>query len=291
MKIENESVESILKVGILMFDLSKITVLIVEDDEWEIKRITDDLITIGIPATNIKNTNDTHEALAMIHMEEPTLVFVDFHLSSHSGDDRCGNGDGAIMLKQLTEKYKNNTDYRPYSAAISSYMSLTTKKSIAPFSDVQFGKHQKNYPDLVFKRFLMSMDIPFEQPDSSVYETNYIKRLTSFIQAELEPFNFSILNPQQQLYITELICLIIPTLDKRKFSFASAYKQIAEKYKIKSSNTIKTIINRAFSDTLIKTDHFLTLYTGNAGASYPKPSEFYLHMASLVKERLSKMAI
>lgn len=106
---------------------------------------------------------------------------------------------------------------------------------------------------------------------------------------KLEPFNFSSLKKSHQSHIIELIYLIIPTLDKQNFSLSFAYKKIAKKYNVQSSNTIKTSINRAFANTFIQTTNFLDLYTGNDGKTYPKQKEFYTYIASSVLDKLLKL--
>ena len=260
-----------------------ITVLIVENDPKEIDTITNVLITqFQLLATNINSTCDTRTALAMIQIEEPHIVFVDFHLSSN----QIGYGDGALLLKEITEKYRDNSDYMPFRVAISSQMSEITKKSIDKYCDVPYEKNQLEYPSYAFQRFLMSLKIPFNQPQTSVSETAYMHRIISLIEIELTPYGLINIKKEHQAYIIELICFIIPTIDKRTPYFDSLYKEIAKKYNISSSKTIKTAITRAYKDTFIQAPDFFELYTGNNGEILPKQKNFFLNIASCVKKKL-----
>jgi len=266
-----------------MIDIEKITVLIIENDKPEVNLIRDTLIDFGVTPQKIKSTNKMLDGFHIIQIEEPKIIFVNIHLS-----DLDGHCDGALMLKDFHEKNKDNDEYNPFIAAISMNMLPEIQRSIAKYSTVQYGKFQKGYSITAIKRFLMIQNIPFKSTPVAIDESNYLNKIISSIKNELKPFNFSSLNPSHQLYIIDLICFIIPALDKRAIRLESIYKKIAEKHNANKSSAVKTAVTRAFKNTFIKTDNFLDLYTGNDGKSYPTQKEFYTYTASLIKNKLQK---
>ena len=274
------------KEWVFIFEHLKVSVLIVEDDKNEVKIISNALLTLGILSSNIKDTNDITEALAITKIEEPTIIFINIH---HLSNTNSCNDDGIFMLRYLHHIYKDCDYYQPFTVAISSNKLPNIQKIIAKYSKMQLGKDVKDYPIIAFQKFLMSIGVSFEQLNTSIDESSYMNKLSSLIKSELEPFNFSSLKKSHQSHIIELIYLIIPTLDKRNFSFSFAYKKIAKKYNVQSSDTIKTSINRAFANTFIQTTNFLDLYTGNNGKTYPKQKEFYTYIASSVQDKLLKL--
>jgi len=263
-----------------------IKVLIVEDDMSEVQLIKNFFITDQkILPSNIKNTADSREALAIIKIEEPHIVFIDIHLTS----TKNGHGDGVLLLKEITETYKNNDHYQPFKVAISSHMSENKKKAIARYSDVLIGKHQDNYPLVAFQRFLIRIGESFDLPKTDIDKTNYMSKVKSLIKAELTPFQFCALSKKQQNYVTELICLIIPAVDKRSIKLKELYQKIAEKFNITTYKTVKSSITRAFNKTFLQANDFHELYqihNDNINIDYPKQKDFFQYIAANVKNKL-----
>ena len=266
----------------IMHDNSKTTALIVEDVTDDINFITDHLISVGLNLENIKSVNDPCEALAIIQTEEPTLIFVNIHLYNV---DR-GRINGALMLKLIHHFYKNYDYYTPFIVAMAYHLPPNLKKALTKYSTTHVEKKVRNYPALVYSTFLMTIDDSNDVAQHLINETNRMIKLTNLIRSELAPFHFNSLSPTHQFYIIDLICFIVPALGKREPNFSAGYKQIADKYNIKNPNSIKTVINRAFTTTFINVENFSSLYTGNDGTTSPKPKEFYIHIASLIKDQL-----
>jgi len=261
-------------------NLENVKILIVEDHQAEVKFTKEHLITKKkISPKNIKSTSDTREALALIEIDEPHIVFVDFHLTGAPE----GYGDGALLLKEITEAYRDNPHYQPYTVAISSHMSEELKVEIGEYSHVQIAKQQLDYPSIGYNRFLIHIGEAFDLPKTETSETAYMKKVISLIKAELAPFNFSALSKQQQDYIVELIRLVIPTIDKRFANMERLYKQVAKKF---NGDGIKPAINRAFKETFLKIDNFHDIYKDDDGMKYPKQKEFFQYIATRVKSRL-----
>ena len=205
-----------------MLRISKITVLIVEDNPGDVKFISDSLQENGILAKNIKATNHSDEALAMIEVEEPTIVFVDLILACYGG-----TGDGMLLLKSIHEIYENEPTYRPFTIAISSYI----RKEVASYCDAYFRKYDSAYPIRAFQRYLMQgghQTSFLEKSRDFAENTDYMKDLTSLIEAELEPYNFFALNSHQQLHVAELIRQLISEVDKPVFTLKSVYRKIVK---------------------------------------------------------------
>lgn len=264
--------------------IEDITVLIVDDHLSTIAEVKNCLIThFKLLPKNIKGTPDAREALAIIQIEEPNMIFVDLNLQG-SAD---GYGDGGLLLKSITEKYENCPDYTPFRIVMTSHASPEVQKSVADYSDFFTSKHFDNYPAFAFQRYLLSLKAEFQQPQISINETGYMAQLTAHIIDELTPYGYSKLKPGQQNYVVELICLIIPSIDKRTSNFNHFYKEIAKNFDIPSARTIKTIISRAFNDVFLKTETILELYTDGNGKSMPKQKDFYIFIATKVKNKIS----
>ena len=262
----------------------EITVLIVEDSAFDVETIVKNLTSHSeIPLKNIKNTDDTREALAMIKINEPTIIFVDGYLSS-SGFDK---GDGFLLLKEIHETYKNNSYYDPYIIAVSSHMSLEIQKSVAPFCNLTLNKNQHDYPQVAFNRFLMEKGIAFQLPKVKIEETEYMSKVYILIEGELSQYNFSALKQIQQNCIKELICLIIPTLDNRTIKLEPLYKEVANKFDASKFRSVKTTINRGFN-ILLQTDDFFKIYNDihNSKEGFPDQKTFFTYIATLVKNKL-----
>jgi len=260
--------------------IEDIKILIVEDNQPEVEFIKEHLITKKkILAKNIKNTADSREALAIIEIDEPHIIFVDLHLTGTSE----GYGDGVLLLQEITEIYKNNLHYQPYTIAISSHIPEELKVKIDEYCHVKCGKHQRDYPLVAYNRFLIHIGESVDISKTETSETAYMKQVISLIKTELAPFNFSSLSKQQQDYIVELTCLVIPTIDKRFANMERLYRQVAKKF---DADGIKPAINRAFQETFLKIDNFHDIYKDDDGMKYPKQKEFFQYIATRVKSRL-----
>lgn len=260
----------------------KIKILIVEEHLNEVKDIKNYFIkNTDILRSNIKNTADAREAIAIIKIEEPHLIFIDLNLAT----TKEGRGDGVLLLKEITEIYEYDQNYQPFKIAISAAMKEQTENDIAKYSHVQFGKHQPDYPALAFQRYLISIEVPFKHT-TNIDETDYMTKITSLIKIELAPFDFPTLPQQSQAYIIELICLAIPAVDKRTIKLARLYQKIAEKFGICSYYTVRSTITRAFKHTFLKTDNFHEKYHDGIRAIQPKQKEFFQYIAENVKNKI-----
>jgi len=259
--------------------ISQYKILIVEDENKEIDYIKWSLINLGIVVSNIIVTDNTSEAMALIQIHEPDIIFADANLTGTEN----GKGDGFLMLVEINDKYKENNFYKPFTVAISSYLSFKTKKKIAKYSSMQIAKHEKNYPSIALNRFFLSKESSFIVKKTNVNDTEYMQRVTKLIHDELCNYNFNKIKEEHKNYITDFIISILPTVEKRNYKADEFYKEIAIKYNKKQS-VIKTVINRCFSDTFTKINNFHDIYLGNENK--PKTKEFYAYIAEEVMNKL-----
>jgi len=255
-----------------------IIALIIDDDKPEVRFITECLVKEGLLASNIISTDDARDGVAMTKVHEPHIIFADGFLSS-SGTDK---GDGFLMLKEIHEIYKDDVNYKPFTAAISNQMSIEIQKSIENYCTIPLSKHQRNYPFVALNRFLMVHGESFHHPKTDIDETDYMRKVHSLIKEELAPFNYSELSKMQKRYVIELICLFIPKVDKSFVSINSLYKVMAKNFGVQN---VKSTVNRAFQ-IFLETENFLELYDGDYSNNKPPQREFFEHIASNVKKKL-----
>ncbi|MCL1990073.1 MAG: response regulator [Defluviitaleaceae bacterium] len=246
------------------------TILIVEDESI----IVDGLIKSvkNYPGFKMIGTvNSETQALELMKVKTPDIVLVDFDMTE-------GNG---ISLMRLVRSDKFFEQKQPFFAVLTGFVSERVRTDLNKYADAIFLKNSNYRPDYVFTQ------LSFRLFDNIRHSYNERDRLKQLISSELEKYHTTPKKKQYQLYVVDLVCLILQHGDIRDFKLKELEHEVVRKYGLAKVTALHTNLDRYVKALyeLTPSDMLKALSDPYAATDKPSLKDFLILIADKVRAK------